>query len=57
MPEYMTAMLQVTSMSTGDTPAQFTKFLNKHAKAGWGFRYAIKVNNVTYLMIFEKVVM
>lgn len=53
----MTAMLQVTSMSTGDTPAQFTKFLNKHAKAGWGFRYAIKVNNVTYLMIFEKVVM
>ena len=57
MPEYMTAMLSVSSMTTGDTAEQFSKFLNKHAKAGWGFRYAIKVNNVTYLMIFEKVVM
>ena len=54
MPEYFTAMLSVSSMTTGDTAAQFSKFLNKHAKNGWAFRYAIKVNNVTYLMIFER---
>lgn len=57
MPEYFTAMLQVASMTTGDTAAQFTKFLNKHAAAGWAFRYAVKVNDITYLMIFEKVAM
>ena len=57
MHSYMTAMLQVSSMTTGDTPQQFSKFLNEHAKAGWAFRYAIKVNATTYLMIFEKVSM
>ena len=54
---YTTAILTVSSMTTGDTPAQFSKFLNKYAQGGWAFRYAIKINDLSYLMIFEKVAM
>ena len=55
MPEYLTVMFSVTSMTTGDTAEKFTKFLNKQAVAGWAFRYAIQVREGLYLMIFEKV--
>ncbi len=55
MPEYLTVMFSVASMTTGDTAEKFTKFLNKQAVAGWAFRYAIQVREGLYLMIFEKV--
>ena len=57
MPQYLTALLTVTSMTTGDTAQQFNKFLNKHAKDGWAFRYAIRCKEGEYLMIFEKVML
>ena len=47
-------------VSAGDTitPADiFPVFLNKHAGAGYAFRYAIQVRDGEYMMIFEKVVM
>ena len=55
MGEYLTVLLTVSSMTTGDTAAQFTKFLNKHARLGWAFRYAIQCRTGEYLMIFEKI--
>ena len=52
---YLTVLFSVHSMTTSDTAEQFTKFLNKHAKEGWAFRYAIQCREGHYLMIFEKV--
>ena len=57
MDNYLTVLFQVHSMTTTDMPEKFTAFLNKHAEAGYSFRYAIRIKDGQYLMIFEKVVM
>lgn len=56
MDNYLAILLSVHSMTTMDVPEVFTAFLNKHAKAGYAFRYAIKVRDGEYMMIFEKVI-
>jgi len=54
---YLTVIFSVHSMTTTDTADKFTVFLNKHAKQGWAFRYAIKTREGEYLMIFERAVL
>lgn len=54
MDNYFVALLEVHSMTTGDVPERFAAFLNKHAKSGYLFRYAIRISEGRYLMIFEK---
>jgi hypothetical protein len=51
---YFVALMEVHSMTTSDVPERFTTFLNKHAKSGYLFRYAIRISEGRYLMIFEK---
>jgi len=54
---YLTVLFSVHSMTTTDTAEQFTNFLNKHARQGWAFRYAIETREGEYLMIFEKAIL
>ncbi len=57
MDNYLAVLFTTNSMTSGTTADIFTVFLNKHAKAGYAFRYAIQVRDGEYMMIFEKVVM
>jgi hypothetical protein len=41
-------------MTTGDMPERFTKMLNEMAAQEYRFVYGIKLNDLNYLMIFER---
>lgn len=52
---YVTAMIQVHSLTSAHVTAAFDDMLNQHAKAGFRFCYAINCGKGMYLMIFEKI--
>lgn len=50
----MTSLITVPTKAVTNTEACFDKELNERAKEGWAFVYALRIDDIKYLLFFER---